>query len=516
MSSRTIILRWFEPLDFLKKEIENRNMNSNSPETIRVLVVASEAEPFVKVGGLGDVAGSLPDALIEHFKSNSHLPGLDIRLVIPFHGRIQRSKFHFNKILSFPVASPQDAIMADVFLCEDLKYPVYLIAGEPLPPDGAVYDPNPVVDGKKFAFFSLAVLEFFRLHSWIPDILHLNDWHTALISYLIREKNEYKKIYINTQTILGIHNLPFMGGGTLAGLTEMGIPPSSDFRLPKWARHMPLPMGLASADRIIAVSPGYAREILTPEFGCGLDGFLNTCREKVTGILNGLDTKLWNPARDSYLVSTYTKLSLQKRARNKEEILTRLGLDYDPRTPLIIMISRIDQQKGIDFALKALENLMERKFQVIILGVGDPLLEDACKTLEEDYAERIRFLQRFDQALSHQLYSSGDMILIPSRYEPCGLTQMISMRYGCVPIARETGGLSDTIHDTTPNTGQTGFLFPAATPDSCEEAIERALNAFINQATWKQIQKNGMKTDFSWNNSAARYTEEYLALWNKG
>jgi starch synthase len=490
-------------------------MNSNSPETIRVLVVASEAEPFVKVGGLGDVAGSLPTALVEYFKDNPNLPRLDIRLIIPFHNRVQTSKFHFAKILSFPVVSSQEEINADVFLCEDLKYPVYLISGEPLPLDGAVYDPNPVVDGKKFAFFSLAVLEFCRLHSWIPDILHVNDWHTALIPYLIRKKEEYQTVFASTRTILGVHNLPFMGGGTLAGLTEMGIPSSSDFRLPKWARQMPLPMGLVSADRIIAVSPGYAREILTPEFGCGLDSFLHSCREKVTGILNGLDTRQWNPARDSYLVSTYTKLSLQSRSKNKEEILTRLGLDFDPRTPLIIMISRIDQQKGIDFALKALENLMERKFKVIILGVGDPILEDACKTLEEDHPERIRFLQRFDQALSHQLYGSGDMILIPSRYEPCGLTQMISMRYGCVPIARNTGGLSDTIHDATPTTGQTGFLFPAATAESCEEAIERALNTFINQSTWKQIQKNGMKTDFSWNNSAARYAEEYMTLWNK-
>jgi starch synthase len=304
-----------------------------------------------------------------------------------------------------------------------------------------------------------------------------------------------------------------MGGGTQAGLIEMGIPPSQDFRLPKWARHMPLPMGLASADRIIAVSPGYAREILTPEFGCGLDGFLFTCTEKVSGILNGLDIKVWNPAHDSYLVSTFTKLSLQKRLKNKQEILTRLGLEYNARTPLIIMISRIDHQKGIDYSLKSLRNLTERKYQVVILGVGDPVLEDACKSLEDDFPDRFRFLQRFDQTLSHQLYASGDMILIPSRYEPCGLTQMISMRYGCVPIARNTGGLSDTIIDTTPQTGQTGFLFPDANSESCETAIERALNAFINQETWTQIQKNGMKIDFSWKNSAKKYADDYITLW---
>ncbi|HEX7556126.1 MAG TPA: glycosyltransferase, partial [Leptolinea sp.] len=182
---------------------------------------------------------------------------------------------------------------------------------------------------------------------------------------------------------------------------------------------------------------------------------------------------------------------------------------------LIIMISRLDQQKGIDVAIKALQNLTERKFQVIILGVGDPILEDACRSFEDEFPERVRWLQRFDQALSHQLYSSGDMIMIPSRYEPCGLTQMISMRYGCVPIARNTGGLSDTILDTTPQSGQTGFLFQNARADECEIAVERALNTFINQAQWQEIQLNGMKTDFSWKYSAAKYADEYINLWKR-
>jgi starch synthase len=488
-------------------------MKSIPSETIKVLFAASEAEPFIKVGGLGDVSGTLPGALTDYFQATPNLPALDIRLFIPFHSKIQASKFHLEKIATFPIAAVTGDIPATVFLCNDLKYPVYLISGEPLPVDGAVYDPNPTVDGKKFAFFSLAVLEFCRQNSWIPDVLHANDWHTALIPYLIREKKEYKELFAKTHTILGIHNLPFMGGGTQAGLLEMGINPSKDFRLPKWSRHMPLPMGMADSDRILAVSPGYAREILTPEFGCGLDGFLFTCPEKVGGILNGLDIKVWDPGHDSFLVNSYTKLSLQKRAKNKQEMLTRLGLEYDARTPLIIMITRIDQQKGIDIALKALQNLTERKFQVIILGVGDPVLEDACKALEEDYPDRVRLLQRFDPALSHQLYSSGDMILIPSRYEPCGLTQMISMRYGCVPVARNTGGLSDTILDTTPETGQTGFLFEEAAVVSCAEAIERALNTYINQPAWQQIQKNGMKTDFSWKNSAIKYADEYITLW---
>ncbi|GAP20520.1 glycogen synthase [Leptolinea tardivitalis] len=489
-------------------------MNASPSETLKILFAASEAEPFIKVGGLGDVAGSLPGALVDYFKGTPDLPTLDIRLFIPFHSKIQSSRFHLEKVASFPIRTAKSELLSSVYLCTDLKFPAYLIAGEPLPPDGAVYDPNPVVDGKKFTFFTLSILEFCRLQNWVPDIVHANDWHTAILPYLIRTQKEYKEIFSQTRTILGVHNLPFMGGGTQGGLVELGISASQNFRLPKWARHMPLPMGLAESDRILAVSPGYAREILTPEFGCGLDGFLFTCKEKVGGILNGLDTKVWNPSHDPYLVSTYSRLTLKNRIKNKQEMLSRLGLEFNPRTPLIIMISRIDQQKGIDIALFALQNMMERKFQLIILGVGDPVLEDTCKALEENYPERVRFLQRFDQALSHQLYGSGDMIIIPSRYEPCGLTQMIAMRYGCVPVARNTGGLSDTIIDQPPEEGQTGFLFEKAEEESCKEAVERALNAFINQATWEKIQKNGMKTDFSWKNSAARYAKEYLDLWN--
>ncbi|BCY19073.1 glycogen synthase [Leptolinea sp. HRD-7] len=488
------------------------DMKNPSTDTLKVLFAASEAEPFVKVGGLGDVAGTLPDALVSYFKKTPNLPTLDFRLFIPFHSKIPASKFHIEKLCTIDVPTNRDPIPAHIYLNSDLTYPVYLIAGEPLPADGPVYDPNPVVDGKKFSFFSLAVLEYCRQNTWIPDILHANDWHTALLPHLIRERNEYKDLFSRTKTLLSVHNLPFMGGGSQAGLLEMGIKPSKDFRLPKWSKHMPLPMGLAASDRILAVSPGYAREMLTPEYGCGLDGFLFTVTEKLGGILNGLDTTLWDPSHDPLLVKNYSSYTIAKRAKNKEEILTRLGLEYEPRTPLIIMVTRIDQQKGIDIALKALESIMERKFQLIILGVGDPTLEDACKALEELYPERVRFLQRFDQTLSHQLYSSGDIILIPSRYEPCGLTQMISMRYGCVPVARNTGGLSDTIIDTSPDNGQTGFLFQETTPESCARAIERALNMFINQDIWLRIQKNGMKMDFSWKKSAEKYANEYLSL----
>jgi starch synthase len=488
-------------------------MKTDSQESLKVLFSASEAEPFIKIGGLGDVAGSLPPALLAYFQKSPGLPKLDLRVFIPFHSRIPRDHFKMQKVDSFFVKAINSQVKTEVFLCTDMKIPVYLIAGDCIPENSPVYDPNPIVDGKKFAFFSLAVLEYCKHSNWQPDILHANDWHTALMPFLIRQPDAYDGFFKTTRTILGVHNLPFMGGGTQAGLEALGIQASDDFRLPKWSRHMPLPMGLSAADRIIAVSPGYAGEILTPEFGSGLDGFLFTCKEKVTGILNGLDTSLWNPLTDPVLVDNYSKALLQNKQKNKQEIVTRLGLEFDLRTPLIIMISRLDQQKGIDIALKALQNMTERKFQLIMLGVGDPVLEDICRSFEDQFPDRVRWLQRFDQTLSHQLYASGDMIMIPSRYEPCGLTQMISMRYGCVPVARNTGGLHDTIVDSSDLKEQTGFLFQNATSEDCEPAIERALNTFINQPQWIAIQKNGMKLDFSWKTSAAKYAVEYLNLW---
>jgi len=488
-------------------------MKSNLTESLKVLFSTSEAEPFIKIGGLGDVAGSLPLALQYYFQNSPRLPKLDLRIFIPFHSRIPIDRFHTEKVDTFFISSVDEPIQVEVFLCTDTNIPVYLILGIPIPPDSPVYDPNPFIDGRKFAFFSIATLEFCRRQNWHPDILHANDWHTALMPFLIRQPDAFNGFFNNTRTILGVHNLPFMGGGTQGGLETFDIHPSNDFRLPKWSRYMPLPMGLSTTDRIIAVSPGYAQEILTPEFGCGLDGFLYTCPEKIVGILNGLDTTSWNPITDSVLVANYSKSSPQKKIKNKQEIVTRLGLEFNERTPLIIMISRLDQQKGLDFGIKALQNLTERKFQVIILGVGDPELEDTCRAFEDKYPERVRWLQRFDQTLSHQLYASGDMIIIPSRYEPCGLTQMIAMRYGCIPVARNTGGLRDTITDTEPQTRQTGFLFQNATAEECEKAIERALNTFIDQSRWELIQKNGMRLDFSWNNSAAKYAVEYMTLW---
>ncbi len=309
-----------------------------------------------------------------------------------------------------------------------------------------------------------------------------------------------------------IHNLPFMGKDAEEAMIKYGFPRSQDSRLPKWATLFPLPLGLLAADQIVAVSPGYAQEILTPEFGCGLQDFLKTRQESISGILNGLDQQAWEPQTDRALVQNFSIETLAQRALNKRMLQEDLGLPVDAHIPLLVMVSRFDQQKGIDIAIAGLRQRINQDWQAVLLGTGDPLLESDCRSLEAEYPHRVRALIRFDATFSRRMYASGDVLLMPSRYEPCGLAQMIAMRYGCVPLARATGGLKDTIQDSRRPTQSTGFLFNDASPQAFGEALQRALTAYRKPKTWRAIQKNGMLQDFSWEKSALEYAKIYLDL----
>jgi starch synthase len=304
-----------------------------------------------------------------------------------------------------------------------------------------------------------------------------------------------------------------MGAGAERAVDELGIRPVRDLRLPKWARQFPLPLGLLAADRIVAVSPTYAREILTPEFGCGLQDFLNSRSAVISGILNGLDQNSWDPTRDGALVSRFGIDSLELRAENKKSLLAEFDLPYDPQIPLLILISRMDQQKGIDLALASLAQMADRPWQAILLGTGDPIIESACRSLQAEFPDRVRAAIRFDTRLSRQMYAGGDVLLMPSRYEPCGLAQMIGMRYGCVPLARSTGGLRDTIFEDAPDRPNNGFLFDEVKTEALNAALTRCLDRFADRKAWRQLQLNGMQQDFSWEKSAIQYANLYFNLW---
>ncbi len=486
------------------------------PANLRVLFLAAEADPLVKVGGLGDVAGSLPAALrtaapptADDEIEDGEWSGVDVRLALPFHGAIQRQDFPVRWLGSFQVPHRPEPLPAEAYTLEMEGVPIYLIAGEPIPSEAPVYNPDAAVDGMKFTFFSLAALELARRLGWRPHLVHVNDWHTAPAVYDLFLRREQDRFYHRTATLLGLHNLPYLGAGASTALSEFDLPPATGSALPEWAQHLPLPLGLLTADQIVAVSPNYAREITTPEFGSGLHEFLISRKKAITGILNGIDVQRWDPRTDPALAARYGPGELEQRKINKRQLQEELNLDPDPDIPLLTLITRLDQQKGVDLVPEALGQIARLGWQAVILGTGDPGLEADMRALAASFPDRVRAAIRFDAALSRRLYGGADMLLIPSRYEPCGLSQMIAMRYGCVPVARATGGLQDTITDFSRSADSTGFLFGPPSPAALASALRRALKAYKDADTWRGIQQRGMQRDFSWERSAHQYYQLY-------
>ncbi|OJX47058.1 MAG: hypothetical protein BGO78_16365 [Chloroflexi bacterium 44-23] len=479
---------------------------------INVLYLASEADPIIKVGGLGDVAGSLPKALRKLSPAKLGGQSLDVRLVLPFHSVITQKFDNFQLVSSFTVPHPNGGIGSRAFLSYIGDLPVYLIEGYSLLTAPTVYSKDNLRDTRKYTYFSLAVLEFVKSINWHVDILHANDWHTALSVYDLKLRRQQEPFFSNTYSILSMHNMPYMGAESKKVIHDFGLLTCECDHLPDWARTIPLPIGMYAADQLLTVSPNYAKEILTPEYGCGLQDFLVSRKESVAGILNGIDTDDWNPKTDAALLFRYDEDTLETRSLNKTALQDEFSLEKDPQIPLIVLVSRMDQQKGIDIAIEGLRISSNLNFQAIFLGTGDPILEAACRSLEVEFPDRVRAAIRFDLNLSRRMYAGGDLLLIPSRYEPCGLTQMIGMHYGCVPLARATGGLKDTIIDSKNENKNTGFLFNAATPEAFAHTLLRAITIFKDQQKWNQLQKNGMQSDFSWEKSALKYAHLYMDL----
>jgi starch synthase len=471
-------------------------------KTINILFLASEAEPFVKVGGLADVASSLPLAL----RALPGEPRLDVRLALPLHRAIQADPANLIPGVEFSVSRGGTNIPAQVLEDELGGMTVYFIAGGPISEAASVYSSDPTFDREKYTFFSLAALEMTRALGWRPDILHANDWHTALALYALRTRHS-DPFFTPLRSVLTLHNLPYMGGNGSEQLAAYGLNPVEDEALPPWAHTQPLPLGLWAADALVAVSPTYAQEILTPEFGCGLQNFLRGRGDAFFGILNGLDTVSWDPAADPALTANFNALSLASRPANKAALQERLGLHNDPNIPLLAMVGRIDPQKGVDILLDAARQIVDLPWQMVILGKGDASLEDGARRLEADFPGRVRAVIDYNAPLGRLIYGGADVFLMPSRYEPCGLAQMIAMRYGCVPVVRATGGLKDTVEE-----GRTGFLFEEATPDAHVEALRRALATYPEQAMWQKLQRSGMEQDFSWTKSAQQYRTVYHSL----
>ncbi len=476
------------------------------PESIKILFLAAEAEPFVKIGGLGDVSGSLPRA-IQNLSINE-TSGIkpDVRLVLPLHKSIVRTGF--RNIGRITIKRGAGTIPAEIYETNLDGIPVYFIDGDPIHSSDSVYSTDARLDGEKYSFFSLAALELPELIQWIPDIVHANDWHTAVALYASKA-SQGNALNRKTARVITVHNLAYLGPNVHELLNGYGIN-SVPTNLPGWAEGIPLPLGLWSADAITTVSPSFARQMLEPETGGGLRSFLRSRESTLLGILNGLDTQSYDPATDPALEVHFDIARINDRPKNKSALQTQLGLTAEVNIPLFGVVSRMDRQKGVDLVIRAMKAIKKQEWQLVILGTGDPTLEHQALELEKQLPEKVRILTRFDEVMARRIYGGANCLLMPSRYEPCGLSQMIAMRYGCVPLVRATGGLKDTVKHL-----ETGIVFEKPTVKALTEAARSALKLFEEKTIWAQLQRNAMQQDFSWSRSALKYFNLYKDVYNR-
>jgi len=473
---------------------------------LHVLFIAAEADPLIKRGGLGDVAGSLPPALKQAD------PGMDIRLVIP-HYQTLNNKYPVKYLSSFTIPSTDGPLKVDVSFTEVNGVTVYLLGGDPIHASEQVYPKDTSIMTERFIFFSLACLALPDHLNWQVDILHANDWHTALALHVLRENAAAYKAFQNSHSVLTVHNLPFMGSGSESALKHFLVKPTQNPFMPGWSKTIPLPMGLNAADKIVPVSLGYAKEILTPVHGCDLQDFLATRQKDIQGIINGIDYACWNPQTDKEIKFRYGVDSIDTRRKNKKAIQKEFSLLENDSIPLFAVIGRLDRQKGFDIIYESFTQLGGIDWQMIVLAFGDDdRLRHGFNSLKEKFPNQVRFIEEMNLPLSRRLYSSADALLMPSRYEPCGLAQMIAMRYGCIPVGMATGGLQDTIKDfsSDPVTA-TGFLCTVPEVTQFLEQIRLGMAMYKNPTVWNTLQKNGMTTDFSWEKPA----RQYLALYHE-
>jgi len=474
-----------------------------SEEKLKVLFLSAEAVPFAKVGGLADVAGALPKAL----RGLGH----DVRLMIPRYGSIRSSQFQFEKVgKPFPVpAGPGEERVHLVRTMVDGELPVYLVWDEKFfSHRERIYGFDD--DPQRFAFFNRAVIASLPTLGWMPDIVHANDWHTAMFPTWLAYEGRYLREYQHMASLFTIHNLAYQGvsGRLILTFARMEYVKHIDIEPPGQVNWMA--QGIANANVLNTVSKQYAEDILKPEAGAGLDPLLQKRKERLFGIVNGLDHSLWNPANDAAIPQRFDVATLNMRAVNKAALQQKARLPVRPDVPLLGMVSRLDSMKGLDLLEPVLSQALAEDVQFIILGTGQAQYHEMLEKLQAQFPDKMRAFLRYDDVLARRIYAGCDIFLMPSRFEPCGLGQMIAMRYGAVPIVHETGGLADTVIDYHQRPDKaTGFSFKFFDAEGLRDTLERALAVFHDREAWTQLQSRGMKADFSWQRSAEKYVELY-------
>lgn len=471
---------------------------------MKVLYCTSEATPFAATGGLAEVAGSLPQAL--------RLRLIGCRVVMPLYEDIPqelRDGMKFVTSLSVPVAWRRQ--YCGVFETRVGGVIFYLIDNQYYFKRHGLY--GHYDDAERFAFFSRAVLEMLPHIDFKPDIIHCNDWQTSLVPVYYSIFYAASDWYKGIKTVLTIHNIQYQGKYGKELIEDvLGIPKGATSLLEYGSCINFLKGAIECSNRVTTVSPTYAQEILDPWFSYGLEGILQERQWKLSGILNGIDTEVYNPENDSYLEACYSAEDLSGKAQDKAELQERLNLNRDSHAPLIGMVTRMVSQKGLDLVKETLDQLMQNSgAQFVILGSGDWEYESFFKDIQNRYPGRLCACFGFVPELSHKIYAASDIFLMPSKSEPCGLSQMIALRYGAIPVVRETGGLKDSVRDSGDGEG-CGFTFQTYNSGDMLYAVERALKGYENEEGWKILVQRAMNCDFSWGRSANEYIRLYRAL----
>lgn len=474
---------------------------------MKVLFASGEAAPFFKTGGLGDVAYALPKELVKQ--------GIDVRVVLPYYTQMpQKYKDQVKELVHFRFQLGYKNVYCGIKTLEIDNVIYYFV-------DNLSYFDRPNIygewdDGERFGYFSTAIIEMLEVIDWIPDVIHANDWHTAMVPVLLVDRYHWKERLRNIRKVITIHNLRFQGifdDNILSNIFGTGYNTYTDDGVKEQDKVNFLKGGMNFSDRITTVSPTYAQEIMTPAFGEGLDGAIRHNSWKLRGIINGIDYDLNNPENDPLIPHHFSIDDLAGKVENKLALQRRVGLEENPDIPIIGLVSRLTDQKGFQLIEEKLNDLLQRDVQIVLLGTGESQFENSFRYFENVYHDKMRAMIMFDLELAQLIYAGSDMFLMPSAFEPCGLSQMMAMRYGTLPIVHETGGLVDTVTPYNEFTGQgTGFSFNSFDSSTMLKVIDYALDVYHNKPKeWDKLVHNAMAADFSWEGPA----KDYIALYQE-
>ena len=487
----------------------------------KILFVTSEVVPFVKTGGLADVSAALPQMLSEL--------GHEVRIVVPKYGAVDDRKFKIHEVVrlkdilikigdkevTFSLKScflPGQKVRVQIYFLDNQEYFGSRNSLYVDPMTGESYPDN----DERFILLNRAVFELILKLGWIPDIIHCNDWQCGLIPAYLKTVYQNEENFDKFKTLFTIHNLAYQGEFSKTSFKKTGLP--DDLNTPKGILHKNklnfMKSGLLHADVINTVSETYANEIRTDDkLGAGLKDVLSKRKNDLYGIINGIDTKVWNPEKDKHLPKKYNLKNVEQKSVNKQALTEKFGFEYKEDVPVLGLVSRLYDSKGLDLVEKIFPQLMKLDVQMILLGTGDKKYHSFFDKMSHQYRDKFACYLGFNDDLAHLIEGGSDIFLMPSKYEPCGLNQMYSLKYGTVPIVRETGGLADTVKNYDEKSGNgNGFVFKKYTTKDFLAEIKRALKVYKNKQQWMNIVRNGMKSDFSWNSSAKKYLDLYKTI----